>query len=65
LLGVFLKSAPSASRAPAIHERSTTAPGIRLVPLETLDHKAYKPQAEHIKPPWEKEVYENPARDTS
>jgi hypothetical protein len=56
---------PDRTPGTGLHERSTTSPGIRLVPLETLDHKSYKPRAEHIKPPWEKEVYENPARDTS
>jgi hypothetical protein len=48
-----------------LHERSTTAPGIRLVPLETLDHDTYKPLKGGIKPPWTKEVYANPAGDTS
>jgi hypothetical protein len=54
-------------RAPGsgVHERSTTAPGIHLVPLETLDHDTYKPLSGGIKPPWTKEVYIHPSRDTS
>ena len=48
-----------------LRERSTTAPGIRLVPLETLDHDTYKPLKGGIKPPWTKNVYGNPAGDTS
>jgi hypothetical protein len=48
-----------------VRERSTTAPGIHLVPLETLDHHTYKPLSGGIKPPWTKEVYIHPDRDTS
>ena len=48
-----------------LHERSTTAPGIRLVPLETLDHDSYTPKEGGIKPPWTKRVYRNPATDSS
>jgi hypothetical protein len=47
------------------HERSTTASGIRLVPLETLDHKSYKPLPGGIDPPWTKEVYDDPTSDSS
>jgi hypothetical protein len=48
-----------------LRERSTTAPGIHLVPLETLDHKGYKPLPGGIRPPWTKEVYIHPSRDSS
>jgi hypothetical protein len=48
-----------------LHERSTTAPGIRLVPLETLPHERYKPLPGGIRPPWTKKVYGDPAGDTS
>lgn len=49
-----------------LHERSTTAPGIRLVPLETLSHKSYVPQrGSDIKPPWRKKVYADPSLDSS
>lgn len=43
-----------------LHERTTTAPGLRLIPVETLDHDAYEPLDPDIVPPWEKEVYEDP-----
>jgi hypothetical protein len=49
-----------------LRERSTTSPGIRLVPLETLDHDTYKPlPGSDIDPPWRKPVYVNPTADTS
>jgi hypothetical protein len=48
-----------------LHERATTAPGIRLVPLETLDQRSYRPRKGGIKPPWTKQVYGNPTGDTS
>src|SRR4051812_32913728 len=49
-----------------LHERSSTAPGIRLVPLEAVDHEKYRPlEGSDIKPPWKKEVYRNPTADSS
>lgn len=48
-----------------LHERSTTAPGIRLVPLETLPHRSYVPQKGGIAPPWTKPVYRDPTSDSS
>jgi hypothetical protein len=48
-----------------LHERATMAPGIRLVPLETLDHHTYRPLKGGIKPPWTKKTYLNPAIDSS
>jgi hypothetical protein len=48
-----------------LHERATTAPGIRLVPLETLEHKSYRPLKGGIKPPWTKKVYADPTDDSS
>jgi hypothetical protein len=56
---------PDSTPGTGLRERSTTAPGIHLVPLETLNRKSYRPRAEHIKPPWEKAVYDDPTRDTS
>src|SRR3954449_9464996 len=56
---------PDRSPGTGLHERSTTAPGLHLVPLETLDHHSYKPQPHGIKPPWTKQVYVNPTGDTS
>jgi hypothetical protein len=48
------------------HERSTTSPGIHLVPLETLDHDTYEPlPGSHIDPPWLKPVYTDPTSDSS
>ena len=48
-----------------LEERTTTAEGLRLIPLETHDRRAYRPLAEGIRPPWEKEVYEEPESDSS
>ena len=46
-------------------ERSTTAPNLHLVPLETIARRSYRPQHGGIKPPWTKRVYRNPAADSS
>lgn len=43
-----------------LRERTTTAPGLRLVPIERLETDAYRPLDPEIAPPWEKEVYEDP-----
>lgn len=56
---------PNLTPSTGLHERSTTAPDIRLVPLETLDHHSYKPQKGGIAPPWTKEVYIHPESDSS
>jgi hypothetical protein len=48
-----------------LHERSTMAPGLHLVPLETLDHTGYRPLKDGIKPPWTKSVYDHPTADSS
>jgi hypothetical protein len=56
---------PATTPGTGLHERSTMAPGIELVPLETLDHDTYKPLKGGINPPWTKEVYVNPAADSS
>jgi len=45
---------------PDLRERTTTAPGLRLVPIERLDTEDYRPLDPEIAPPWEKDVYENP-----
>jgi len=62
-----IRSAPFRPRAPlrSERERSTTAAGLRLVPLETIDRSAYTRRDERIVPPWEKEVYDNPLSDRS
>jgi hypothetical protein len=56
---------PRRTPGTGLHERSTTASGIRLIPLETLDHETYRPLPGGIKPPWTKEVYVDPTSDTS
>ena len=48
-----------------LHERSTTAPNLHLIPLETLDHKSYRPLRGGIKPPWTKKVYADPEDNSS
>ena len=48
-----------------IHERTTTAEGLRLIPLETRDHAGYRPLDEDIRPPWRKDAYHDPESDES
>jgi hypothetical protein len=48
-----------------LDERSTTAPSLNLVPLETVPHRTYKPLPGGIKPPWTKRVYSDPAANSS
>ena len=43
-----------------LRERTSTAEGNRLVPLETLDHRGYRPGDPKITPPWRKTVYHRP-----
>ena len=43
-----------------MRERTTTAAGLALVPLETLDHSGYERLGKGISPPWEKDVYDDP-----
>lgn len=49
-------------RYPGRHmrERTTTAEGLRLIPLETLDRRSYTPADPGVKPPWRKRVYDDP-----
>lgn len=56
---------PERTPGTGLRERSTTAPGIRLVPLETLDPDTYKKQKGGIDPPWTKPVYVDPTSDSS
>lgn len=56
---------PDRTPGTGLHERSTTSSGIRLIPLETLDHETYKPLEGGIDPPWAKEVYDDPTSDSS
>jgi len=48
-----------------LRERTSTAEGFVLVPLETIDHSAYRRLDDGISPPWEKRVYEDPESDES
>ncbi|MGI8945232.1 MAG: hypothetical protein ACR2GL_03215 [Thermoleophilaceae bacterium] len=48
-----------------LRERTTTSEGIRLIPLETLEHRRYRPLDDGIKPPWRKRVYSDPESDES
>jgi len=44
----------------AAGERTTSAEGIRLVPLEGIERGGYRRLDPGISPPWEKDAYENP-----
>jgi hypothetical protein len=49
-----------------VHERVTTARGLRLVPLESIDPGSYRSlQAGGPVPPWGKEVYRDPTSDST
>ena len=50
---------------PGLRERTTSAPGVRLVPLETLDKDSYRPLDAGIAPPWKKRVYLDPLSDST
>ena len=48
-----------------LHERTTTGEGLRLVPMETLDARGYRPIDEGVRPPWQKDAYWDPESDES
>jgi hypothetical protein len=48
-----------------MRERTTTADGLRLIPLEPLDPRTYKPIDDDVKPPWRKDAYRDPESDGS
>jgi hypothetical protein len=48
-----------------LRERTTTAEGLRLIPLETLDRRRYRPLDPGVKPPWRKKAYREPESDSS
>jgi hypothetical protein len=50
---------------PDLRERTTTAEGLRLIPLETHDRRRYRRLDENIEPPWRKEAYHDPTSDAS
>ncbi|HVG75716.1 MAG TPA: hypothetical protein VM824_10065, partial [Thermoleophilaceae bacterium] len=43
-----------------LDERTTTGEGLRLVPLEPLDHGDYRSRDPGVKPPWDKGAYDHP-----
>jgi hypothetical protein len=50
---------------PDPRERTTTAEGLRLIPLETHDRRGYRRLDGDVAPPWRKEVYVDPLSDGS
>jgi hypothetical protein len=46
-------------------ERTTTAEGLRLIPLETHDRRAYRRLDEDVAPPWRKPAYGDPESPAS
>ncbi len=48
-----------------VRERTTTAAGLRLVPLEALDEDSYRPLDPSIVPPWRKRVHRDPRSDST
>lgn len=46
-----------------MEERTSSGEGLRLVPLEPLDHRSYTPQDPGVKPPWDKGAYGDPEAD--
>jgi hypothetical protein len=53
------------SGGPDPRERTTTAEGLRLIPLETHDTRGYRRHDKAVSPPWRKEVYDDPESDES
>ena len=43
-----------------LNERTTSGEGIRLIPLERLDRRSYRPLDPKVKPPWRKRAYSDP-----
>jgi hypothetical protein len=48
-----------------LRERTTTAEGLRLIPLEAVQGGGYRALDEEVEPPWRKEVYRDPESDSS
>ena len=48
-----------------LDERTTTGEGLRLVPLEALDRRRYRPNARGVEPPWLKDAYVDPESEGS
>jgi hypothetical protein len=56
---------PADSPGPGMRERTATPEGVRLVPLERVDHRRYRRLDPDIAPPWLKEAYRNPETPSS
>ena len=48
-----------------LHERTTSAPGLALIPLETLPDRDRVRFEQGIEPPWRKEVYGDPRSEST
>jgi hypothetical protein len=48
-----------------MRERTTTAEGLRLIPLEGVSPRTYKPVDDDVEPPWRKDAYRDPESDSS
>lgn len=48
-----------------LHERSSSPEGLRLIPLETIDRRGYRPRDPNVSPPWLKRAYRDPESDES
>lgn len=48
-----------------MRERTSTADGLRLVPLESIDRHRYRPLDKRVSPPWRKPAYRDPEHDGS
>ncbi|HZG50480.1 MAG TPA: hypothetical protein VEY90_13240 [Thermoleophilaceae bacterium] len=64
--GIGLPAIRHLPALPGVHlrERTTTAEGLRLIPLETHDNR-YRRRDRDVKPPWRKEAYEDPESEES
>jgi hypothetical protein len=47
------------------HERTSTGPGLRLIPIESVDTSDYEPLDPGITPPWKKKVFTDPLSDST
>lgn len=63
--GVMRHTYPPQIPGVNLHERTSTADGVRLVPLELLDHSRYHRLAPDISPPWQKRLYRHPEQGGS
>jgi hypothetical protein len=48
-----------------LEERTTTGEGLRLVPLETHDHRRYRRLDPGVRPPWRKRAFDDPEASES